>query len=624
MCGICGIKSSAIEERDRLIPLMLESLSHRGPDDTGAYSDEDISLGIKRLSIIDLATGSQPVFNEDKSIGIICNGEIYNFLKLRQDLTGKGHIFYTNSDVEPLVHLYEEYGTDCLQYIKGMFSFALWNRRNKSLFIARDRFGIKPLYYYHRNGVFAFASELKALLKLPFIPRELDRLALNLYFSLEYVPAPHSIFKNISKLKPAHFIVYKNNVLEMQNYWSLKRAPLNNDLLFPAARQMLEERLRVSVKEHLASDVPLGIFLSGGIDSSTLVAFSRKSGNQDCVTFSVGFEEESFDESEYSGIAAKHFGVTHNNYVFTKNDFLNMFREITGFLDEPLADMSIFPAYALSKFSHAQVKVALSGEGADELFMGYPTYLAHRYAGLLNMLPKSARRCLKSLIDALPVSFRYFSMDFKLKQFMRGSGERDPVLRNLIWMAAYLDDEKSLLFNKDARPAVTIKDAMHDYAMGFIDNQRASFYKKLQYADFATYLAEDLLVKADRAGMASSLEIRVPFLDHELVEFVWGLNDTFIYQKKILKNLMQSHLPHKIISRTKKGFAMPFSNWVTDKRFLTMTEDFFNPGYLKKQGLFEYNYVHRLLQEHLLAKRDNRKKLGAYIMFQSWYQHWMN
>ncbi|MFH1504521.1 MAG: asparagine synthase (glutamine-hydrolyzing) [Candidatus Omnitrophota bacterium] len=614
MCGICGIKGLSLEKRNRFIDDMLGILYHRGPDEKGKHLDENISLGIRRLSIIGLKMGSQTIFNEDKSLAVVCNGELYNFYLLKDNLIKKGHIFYTDTDSEVLVHLYEEYGPNCLKYIKGMFAFALWDKVKKRLFIARDRFGIKPLYYYNKDGIFAFSSELKALLKLPFIEKKLDSKALDLYFSLEYVPCPYSIFKNIHKLKPAHYIFCKDNNVEVQRYWNLGECAVNNKISFYEAKEELKNLLYNSVKEHLISDVPLGVFLSGGIDSISLAVLAKKSRAQRLSTFSIGFKEKTFDESRYAFLAAKYLGTSHYAYTFTIDDFIGSFHEVTSLLDEPFADMSIFPTYFLSKFSRKHIKVALSGEGADELFMGYPTYIAHKYIKLFNKFPQMFQKISKRLIDLLPASDKYFSIDFKLKQFIRGANIQDLILRHLLWMGAFSSSEKECLFNRSIGC-----ETVDDFAKSFRDLESSSCSRIIQHLDISTYLCDDLLVKSDRAGMFSSLEVRVPYLDHQLVEFTLSLRPEFIYQKKLLKEAMAGILPKQILSRPKKGFPIPFSDWLRDKKFFGIVEEFFNKNFIIKQNIFNYDYVNYLFNEHLSGKRDNRKKIRTYLMFQAWY-----
>lgn len=617
MCGICGLNKNNGE----FIARMLETMRYRGPDEEGVYGDEYIALGMRRLSIIDLETGSQPIYNENKSLVVVCNGEIYNFKSLREDLLKKGHSFYTNSDTEVIGHLYEEYGRDCLRHLKGMFAFALWDKDRKVFFIARDRFGIKPIYYYNKGGLFAFASEAKALLRLPFVSRVMDPSALDLYLSLEYVPSPYSIWQDIYKLRPAHYMVYKDNTLEIHKYWDLENKNPDKELSYSDAKDRLGEILDNSVSEHLVSDVPLGVFLSGGIDSSVVTGIAARHCDRKLSTFSIGFKERSFDESGYALAVARHFGTRHYNYMFGMDDFINNFHKVASLLDEPFADLSIFPTYMLSKLSREHIKVALSGEGGDELFMGYPTYRAHRYINLLNSLPRKIQEFLRRTVNSLPVSSDYFSLDFKLKQLVKGIGESDPILRHISWMGAFSDKEKDVLmsdrFNRDRTVPVP------DFIKTIISGVGAKVdHKVIQYLDIFTYLSEGLLVKSDRASMFSSLEVRVPYLDHKLVEFAWGLDRRFIYQKKLLKEMAKGLVPREILNRPKKGFPIPFSTWLKEKRFFAIVKEFFDRGFIEKQGMFNYGYVDSLLKRHLAGREDNRKRLRVYLMFQAWFKYW--
>ena len=622
MCGICGLVGKFKESEKRIyLKNMLSSLKHRGPDEEGTYFDEDLSFGIRRLSVIDLNTGSQPIFNEKKDIVIVCNGEIYNFRELREKLRSRHH-FYTNSDTEVLIHLYEEYGTNLLKYIKGMYAFVLWDRDKRFLFMARDRFGIKPLYYYCQNGIFVFGSELKALLKLPFVSKELNKKALSLYFSLEYVPSPYSIYKKIYKLPPASYATLKNGKLIIRRYWNLSHTRIKDNLSFRDAVDKFKELFNNSVQEHLISDVPLGIFLSGGLDSSSLVAMAKGAKAQNISTFSIGFEEESFDESKYAKSISEYFGTDHYNYIFTCDDFINSFYKVMHSLDEPLADLSIFPTYMLSKFSRKYIKVALSGEGADELFMGYPTYIAHKYIDIFNKLPAALKYIIKRTAASLPVSFRYFSFDFKLKRFTEGVGQSEPALRHLSWMRTFSYRDKNMLFDKKGYLQELVNEDILNKYWQNLTGEVVSLdkYRLIQYLDIFTYLSEDLLVKADRASMLSSLEVRVPYLDHRLIEFVWSLKTRFIYQKRLLRGVMKDILPREIICRPKHGFPIPFSSWIRNKRFLKLFKVYFDKGFVERQKLFNYDYINLLLKDHLAGKRDNRKKLRTYIMFQSWFK----
>ncbi|MFH1665092.1 MAG: asparagine synthase (glutamine-hydrolyzing) [Candidatus Omnitrophota bacterium] len=620
---ICGIKGLVSEERNRDVKEMTETLYYRGFDEEGMYFGDGVSMGVRRLSIADRETGPRPIYNEDRSMAVVSNGEIYNFQRLKNELSRRGHDFYTSSDTEVLVHLWEEYGPDCVKHVKGMFSFAIWDKKEKILFLARDRFGIKPLYYFYDGTTFVFSSELKALFKAPFIKKEIDMRAVSLYFSLDYIPAPFTVFKNIRKLRPAHYILLREDTFEDVRYWDLKDVPQNKIISGAEIKDRFSYLMDVSMREHLTNDVPLGIFLSGGIDSSAMVAYADKFSAGKVTTFSMGFEEKTFDESKFAGIVARRFNTDHHHRVFTKDDFVKTFFDAGKLVDEPFADLSIFPAYMLSKFAHDYVKVALSGEGADEMFMGYPTYLAHRYARVFDMFPPLLRKIVETMAGALPTSYKYLSLDFKLKKFMEGIEERDPVIRHLTWMGAFSTDEKKRLFREcpeENMPGGSYRvDSFVEEFLG--GSRKGELCKLIQYIDISIYLPGDLLVKTDRAGMLSSLEIRVPYLDHELVEFAWSLSGSELFRKKLLKKVMKGVLPREIISREKKGFSIPFSLWLMDEKVLLVVKEFFSESFVRKQGIFNSRYLNALLDEHLSGKKDNRKKLRAYIMFQCWYRH---
>ena len=618
MCGICGIIGKEKQQGIRYVDAMLANSYHRGPDSEGKYSDEKACLGVRRLSIIDLDTGQQPFFSEDKKLIMIFNGEIYNYLSIKQKLSACGHEFRTGTDAEIIIHLYQEYGRECLDMIKGMFSFAIWNRDQKSLFIARDRFGIKPLYYYYNNGVFCFSSELRTLLCLPFITKEINRKALGLYFSLEYVPSPYSIIEGIEKLRPAHYIFLEHGRLENKCYWDLNVKKDVFNLSFNEVKDKTYFLLKQSVKQHLISDVPLGVFLSGGIDSTALAYMAREESADKIASFTIGFEENTFDESGYARMVARDLGLDHYNYTFTANEFIKVYGEAEKLLDEPFADISIFPSYMLSKMSGKNIKVALSGEGADELFMGYPTYQAHKYYDYINVLPDIFKKAFSKFLDILPASFKYLTLDFKLRKFFEGINENDPLKRHLQWMGTFSPIDLCGIFSENQGIDL---DVLGEYLNNVLSVPKTfERAKRIQHLDIFSYLSEDLLVKADRSSMAASLELRVPYLDHELVEFIWSVPPKFLYRKKLMRNIFNAKIPNYIINRKKKGFAIPFSIWLSDKRFLEMIMPYFEKDYLKKQGLFDQKYVKNMLEEHLCHRRNNRKRLRTYIMFQRWYE----
>ena len=375
--------------------------------------------------------------------------------------------------------------------------------------------------------------------------------------------------------------------------------------------------MKRSVKQHLSSDVPLGVFLSGGIDSTALAYMAREESGQRISSFNIGFEEDTFDESGYARKAAEALGLEHHEYIFSKSEFIKSYMDAHKLLDEPFADISIFPSYLLAGMSSEKIKVALSGEGADELFMGYPTYQAHKYYSYISALPEAVKASFSSFLTNLPASLNYLTIEYKLRKFSESLNERDPLKRHLQWMGAFMPSDLAGLFAGKRRSE---DDVLGDYAHRILAvPETGSIYKNIQYLDIFSYLSEDLLVKADRSSMAASLELRVPYLDHELVEFVWDIEPKFLYRKYLMKRIFKGKIPGSIIGRRKKGFAVPFSLWLTDKKFLDMIMPYFEKAYIEKQGLFNRGYVRKILDDHLSRKKNNRKKLRTYIMFQRWY-----
>lgn len=604
---------------------MIKVLTHRGPDDTGVFIENDVALGIARLSIIDLAGGHQPIHNEDKTIWLVCNGEIYNFMELREYLSKKGHIFYTKTDTEVIVHLYEEYGYDCLNKLNGMFAFAIFDQKKKELFIARDRFGIKPLYYSEDSGQLIFASEIKSILQFPDFKRELDLAALDQYLTFEYVPAPRSIFKNIKKLPAAHYLTFKDKNITISKYWDIDFSQRQVLVDEAEAKEKLAQLLNTVIKRHLISDVPLGIFLSGGIDSSTITALSSKLSNNRIKTFSIGFKEDSFDESNYALKVSGLYNTEHYHHIFGVNDLLSIIPKAMYYLDEPLADASFFPTYLLSNFARQNVTVALSGEGGDEIFAGYPTYQAHKLARFYKYIPAYIRNnIINKFINRLPVSTDNFSLDFKVKRFVSSLGA-DAALRHIYWMGSFNFQDKIKLYSPSLME-VLMADNVHDTLSSYLVYSKNYCELDLfQYLDIKTYLQDDLLVKADRASMANSLEIRVPYLDHELVEFVFSLPPQLrlknLNTKYILKKTARDFLPQEIIKRRKKGFGAPIASWIKND-FKEVILDTLGKDKIKKEGFFNYAYIAELLKEHFENKTDNRKKIWTLFMFELWLKEY--
>ena len=630
MCGICGIinfQAPSAIDRTTLVR-MTESLSHRGPDDQGVYLDTWAGLGSRRLSIIDLAGGQQPITNEDESMWIVFNGEIYNYRELRTYLQHRGHTFRTQADTEVILHLYEEFGTECVQHLDGIFAFAIWDSRGREVIIARDRMGIKPLYYTELPGRLIFGSEMKALLAHPQVERDIDLISLNEYLSFEYVPAPRTILRNIYRLEPGHVLRYNVDGLQTEPYWNIRMASSES---YPPVHWRdyasgLFDTLKSSVERELVSDVPVGVLLSGGLDSSTIAALMAQLYPGQVQSFSIGFEEASFDESGYARQVANHVGTKHNELILTSKMAAEMVPTITDFLDEPFGDSSLIPTFLLSKFAREQVKVVLGGDGGDELFAGYPTLAAHRLIEYYErVVPRGIRSTLlPKALDFMPVSFNNISMDFRIRRFLAGRGVPLEV-RHHRWLGSFTDEEKSGLLQGWLKPI--LRDTYTE-AYRHTDKCDARLpLNQILYNDMKLYLEGDILYKVDRASMAASLEVRVPFLNREVVNFATRLPLELklhrLTGKYILKKSMAPHLPGNIINRPKKGFNMPVAYWLTGE-LRNLAQDMLSESRLKAQGLFNPGYARRLLDDHVARRRDNRKLLWTLLVFQLWYDRYID
>ena len=623
MCGICGIiydDSSRTVDRP-VLETMNRTMIHRGPDDEGYYIGRGAGLAMRRLSIIDVRGGHQPMTSEDGNVVAVCNGEIYNFQGIRSRLEAKGHRFITRSDAEVLPHLYEDRGSSFVSEINGMFGLAVWDERERRLIVARDRMGQKPMYWTRTDDALVFASELKAILAYPTIERNIDRKSLAKYLAYEYVPAPHTIFEGIYKLEAGFQLVAGNGAPKVKEYWDVPMGSDACDLSEKQAERRLLELLELSVKRRLISDVPLGVFLSGGIDSSTMVAMMSRLMPANLIkTFSIGFAEKSFDESSHARRVANFFGTDHHEQLCTPDDLLNLMPEVTSFLDEPFADPSIIPTYALSKFTREHVTVAIGGDGGDELFAGYPTFQAEKYARIYRGIPGWIRRnMIDPAIKGMSVSDDNISFDFKLKQFIKGAGVSN-ISRHFIWIGSFSPDELRPLLSYDILGGVLDDVARYESrVMGASDGNRLLYaYKRL-------YLAEDILTKVDRASMGVSLEARAPFLDHEFVEFVASLPYSMklkgLTMKHLLKNSVGPLLPRGIAGRGKKGFGIPVAKWLKGPLKI-MARDLFDVDRIKREGFFWPGEVTKLMRDHESGKVDNHKKLWTLMMFEKWYERW--
>lgn len=626
MCGIVGFINS---ERNRpasesIIREMAGAIRHRGPDDEGFYISQNVALGMRRLSIIDLATGHQPISNEDGTVWVVFNGEIYNFQPLRERLLALGHKLQTSSDTEVLVHLYEEYGDDLVTHLNGMFAFAIWDTKRERLLIARDRMGEKPLYFTQLpDQTLIFGSELKAVVTHPLVEQRLDRRALRKYLQYEFVPSPHSMIDGVMKLQPGHRLIFERNRWRTERYWDLRYETDRLKMDEEEAAEELRQRLRESVRLRLISDVPLGVLLSGGIDSSSVAALACETARGRVRTFSIAFAEKSFDESDYARMVAGRLGTEHFEHRFTEREMLEIVPEIPRLLDEPLGDGSLIPTFLLSRFTRKHVTVALGGDGGDELLAGYPTYFAHRYAEIYQKVPRFLRRFLiEPAIRHLPVSTANLSFDFKARRFIEGAA-RPLGLRHTIWMGSFDPWQQRQLLAPDIIeewPDERIYDEIAPYNnpafMPGIDP-----VEKMMKLDAGHYLAEDVLFKVDRASMAASLETRAPFLDHTLIEFIARLPLDLKLRgrngKYILKRAMADQLPEQIINRPKKGFGMPVARWIKGE-LRTLVRDTLAPDRLRRRGLFNPDYVARLLDEHEKGLADHRKLIWTLLMFEMW------
>lgn len=639
MCGITGILYSNGRLADKyILERMTDSLQHRGPDDAGIYlmpnstvrnGDRAVNVGLghRRLSIIDITrSGHQPMSNEDKTVWITFNGEIYNYKELRKALIKNGHVFESDTDTEVIIHGYEQYGEGVFEKLNGMFAFGLWDSNSQALYLVRDRFGQKPLFYRPSPNGIIFASELKAFLQHPDISAEIDWQNLSRYLMYEYVPAPNSIYKDINKLPPGHFMRWKDNNFSITPYWRIEFSNGCQCYDEYETELRLMELLGNSIKRRLMSDVPLGVFLSGGIDSSAIVALmSEMMPSERIKTFSIGFEEKSFDESQHAVSIARYFGTDHHQKVLTPQLMIDIIPEIWNFLDEPFADASIVPTYLLSKFTQQYVTVALGGDGGDELLAGYDPFVAHRVAGYVDKLPKYLwQKILNPLSEKFPVSTENMSFDFKLKQFLKGL-PYEPIVRHQVWLGSFTKQEQKEILNPEIYHSLNGFDPCSDI---FDACKRTRFKDQIEqiiylYSKF--YLADGILTKVDRASMATSLEVRSPFLDVELAEFINRLPSKAkingLTRKYILKKCLKNKLPKEIIQRKKKGFGIPLAKWFK-KELRTYLMDYFSYSRIKYAHIFKPEGIQRLVCDHLDGKRDNRKKIWTLLMFESWRDHY--
>lgn len=626
MCGIFGVASiSGLNGIN--IKSSTDTLYHRGPDDYGDYQDEVVALGHRRLSIIDLDGGHQPVLNKEETSVIVFNGEIYNYRDIKCSLEKKGYEFSTNSDTETILHAYEEWGQDCVSHLRGMFAFAIWDKSKQELFIARDRLGIKPLFYAEYNGVFYFASEIKAILNESPISKTIDELALTCYFSLSYIPAPLTIYSNIRKLLPGHTITWSNGRLSFNKYWDLYFQPdreKSESYFIDGIGQLLSE----SVDGHMLSDVPLGAFLSGGVDSSAIVSLMPQFTQEPISTYCMGFGGNTggyLDERSYARMVADQYNTRHHEYeVEPKAE--GIVEKLIGAFDEPFADDSMIPSYYVSKIASEHVKVILSGLGGDELFAGYERYLGLRYQSIYSKIPKFIRKNIfANIVDIIPErSDGHYTINH-LKRFIRG-GALDPDQCYISYLVLLNSSIRKDFFNNSKRFEGYFDDCVNLLA-GYFNSENVEGPKdsvdRALFCDIKTYLPEDILALSDRVSMQHSLEVRVPFLDHKLMEFCATIPPELrlkgFNKKYLLKKAFTGRIPDEVISHRKQGFVGPTSKWIsTDlKQYVLETLSKRN---LEKHGYINFQTVERILHEHFMGKQIHDKLIWSLVVFQRWYE----
>jgi asparagine synthase (glutamine-hydrolysing) len=626
MCGITGFiskeKNLSVGNRRVLLEKMCASIKHRGPDEQGMLVRERAALGMRRLSIIDIETGQQPIYSEDNNLAIVFNGEIYNFEELKKELEALGHRFKTNSDTETILHAYEEFGTDCLEKLRGMFAFAIWNFREEILFIARDRVGKKPLFYsLTRAGNFIFGSELKTLLAHGESEKEIDFAALDAYLTFGYVPEEFCIFKNVQKLAPGHFLILKNGRVHTEKYWDFDYLTPSNIKTEVEYVEVLREKIKEAIAVRLISEVPLGAFLSGGVDSSTIVAMMSEISPTPVKTFSIGFNEDTFNELKYARVIAERFGTEHHEFIVTP-DLVDIIDDIVWHFDEPFSDSSSLPTFMVSKMAREYVTVVLSGDGGDELFAGYTRYVVDKKRSGLANLPKQFRKgILQRVSEKLPHGA--YGKNYLYNVSL------DPIDRYIDSLMQFNEPRKRSLYSKDFQAKLN-----SGFGAGERNFKRfaesvdtGNAIDQLLYLDSKTYLPSDILTKVDRMSMANSLEVRVPLLDHKLIEFVVNIPPELKMKgfetKHILKRAMGGIVPNEILYREKQGFGVPINEWI-NAQLKTRIHSDLSDRQTFERGYFEKSYIQMLLNEHSTGRRDHSSALWALWMLELWHRKFVD
>jgi asparagine synthase (glutamine-hydrolysing) len=617
MCGICGLAAlDGAGPVDRgLLESMNAALVHRGPDDEGTLLDGPVGLAARRLSIIDLAGGHQPIANEDGTVHVVQNGEIYNYRQLRDELAARGHRFATRCDTEVLVHLYEDRGPGFVEALRGMFAVAVWDAARRRLVLARDRYGIKPLYWRAGGGTLAFASELKALLRDPALAREVDLEALEAFLAFNSIPAPLTIFRDARKLPAGHLLTWEPGAAPRVERYARPAPAAADEVRGEDAAELaaeLRDRLRDSVRAHLVADVPVGVLLSGGVDSSALAALAAEAGEERVRTFSIGFEERSFDELDRARLVARRYGTDHHELVL-RPDATELLPRLVDAFDEPFADSSALPTYLVSQLAAEHVKVVLSGEGGDELFGGYYTYVADLLAPRLGWAAAAAR----PLIELLPSSSRKVPLEYRAKRFARGA-KLPPLERHHAWKEIFSPQARAeLLAGRGDDPRRP--DPLDLYRARYAETAGAEPLARLQDVDLGIYLADDLLVKTDRASMAHSLEARVPFLDPAVTDLALALPTRHkvrgLSKKRLLRRAVAPLLPPEVLRAPKQGFSIPAAAWLRGE-----LQPFARQVLSEGNGVLDRDAMVRVLDVHVARREDLSRQLWGLLTFTLWWR----
>lgn len=619
MCGINGYlttRNLGTDKTKSILKSMNDRIIHRGPDDEGVFFDNHVGLAMRRLSIIDIDCGHQPLFNEDGSLVIVFNGEIYNYKEVREDLLKRGHIFKTNSDTEVIIHAYEEFGEKCMEKLDGMFAFAIYNKNNKTLFIARDRIGEKPLYYFKRDDIFAFSSELKSLLSGFDFKWNINKFALNQYLSLNYIPSPLTIYQDIYKLSPGHYCICKLDEFKIYKYWEINDGLSSQAFTYNDYKLNLRQKLETSVKRRLRSDVPLGAFLSGGIDSSIIVGLMTEISGKSIDTFSIGFNEKSYDETDKAEIVSKKFVTNHHKFILDYNKIDNILDDILKKIDEPFADASMIPTYYVCQQARNFVKVVMTGDGGDEMFAGYNKYLIHFYSGKYNSLPGLITNFVEKAVYLFPDNT---SLTRKVRKVIENS-KFSPFeqRRNLMLMG----------LNENARYNLLKKEWYCSDSLDFIERiytttKHTDELWKTLFLDLKVVLEGDMLVKLDRMSALNSIEGRIPLLSHELVEFAYTIPSEFKIKGKnlkyILKDTFNDILPREILKQTKAGFTPPIDIWMRNKFDRKIRSLISENNWLNNEVL-DPGAIHQMLNEHVSLRKNNGFSLWNIYILYNWFE----